>query len=110
MPTQACIEFQGTPRLLLGEHPFKYHLLRIGSGDMENRFWHINSIWEGYNSHGYPDAEINARLAKYRFANTRKDIERILNEAKNEFVPNTTYYIMAKMDSSIYESMQQFKD
>lgn len=97
-----------SPKLLHGEYPFRYNLLRVGSGEMNNMFWHINSIWDGYNSEGYPKIEIESRISKYQFADTDKDIRRIINEAMKEKNPHKTYYIMARFDD--YNIMPEYQN
>lgn len=95
------------PQLLHGTHPLRYHLLRVGAGDLAGCFWHVNSVWEGYNSSGYPEGETESRLSKYTFANSKQEIKQIIEGAAKD---NKTHYIMAKMSSEIYYSMPQYKE
>lgn len=108
MSTQIKIGFQA--KSLAGIYPFKYHLLRVGNGDLVNRFWHVNTLFEGYNCRNYPTAEIDTRTAKYSLANTTADIKKILIEAAEETKPYKTHYIMATMHSSEYKSMMAYKE
>lgn len=109
MNSQTIIEF-GTPKFLHGQYPFKYHMLRIGTAEMSNRFWHVNSLFEGYNDSNYPQVEKDTRIGKYSFAYSQQDIEQLMEKAAKETQEYKTHYIMAKMDSNVYESMAAFKD
>lgn len=103
---QSFLNFE-SPQLLHGEFPFSYHLLRIGNGDLSGKFWHVNSIWSGYNSSGYPETECESRFAKYSIAESTNEISQLINDAAND-CSDKTHYIMAKMHFSVYRGMSEF--
>lgn len=109
MNTQISLEFEA-PQMLHGTYPLRYHLLRIGDGELAGKFWHQNSIWEGYNGDGYPETELEIRVAKYTIARSASDMRKLIEAAANDTNPNKTHYIMAKMDAGIYKAMPGYLD
>lgn len=92
---------------LFGVHDLRYHLLRVGVAELSNTFWQVNSIWEGYNSEGYPKEPHENRWSVYHKAESTKDIKSIIKNAASD---NRKHYIMAAFDYGLIKSMKQYRD
>lgn len=102
------VEINFEPKKLHGEYPLQYVLMRIGKGELGNSFWHVNTIWEGYNSNGYPIRPIESRLAIYHDAYNVSDIRKAIDASINDTAINRTHYLMVKFDYDIVKTMDGF--
>lgn len=85
---------------LFGLHELRYHLLRIGDG----KIWHVNSIWEGYNSDGYPDGPTENRLRKYHEVKSISDVRKVIKECDGA----QAHYLMVKFDYKLITKIPEF--
>ena len=106
MNMQTEIDFKDNNKLF-EKHSLRYHLLKIGVDEIHGKIHHINSLFEGYNSDGYPVNPTDSRMRKYYKVHSVGEIRDVL---KSFIDDGRHHYLMAAFDYDLIKSMSEFID